>query len=121
MDSEKSASYLDLHLETDTQGELSTKLYDKRDEFNFPFLCGYIPSAPAYRVYVSQLICYSRACKVYIDFLDRAVCLTQKLLTQSYVVPRLLSSLKKFYGRHHQLIERYGVFVSKMNADVGLP
>ena len=124
-DSEKSASYLDLHLEIDTQGELSTKLYDKRDDFNFPivnfpFLCGNIPSAPAYGVYVSQLIRYSRACKAYIDFLDRAVRLTQKLLTQGYVVPRLLSSLKKFYGRHHQLIERYGVSVSKMSADVGL-
>ena len=51
-DSEKSASYLDLHLEIDTQGELSTKLYDKRDDFNFPivnfpFLCCNIPSAPA--------------------------------------------------------------------------
>jgi hypothetical protein len=36
-------------------------LYDKRDDFNFPtvnfpFLCSNIPTAPAYGVYMSQLI-----------------------------------------------------------------
>ena len=31
-----SASYLDLHLEIDSEGRLTTKLYDKRDDFNFP-------------------------------------------------------------------------------------
>jgi hypothetical protein len=30
-----SASYLDLHLELDGEGRLTTKLYDKRDDFNF--------------------------------------------------------------------------------------
>ena len=58
----RSASYFDLHLEIDTKGKLNTKLYDKRDDFNFPmvnfpFLSSNIPSAPAYGVYVSQLIC----------------------------------------------------------------
>ena len=124
-DSRKSASYLDLHLEIDSQGRLSTRLYDKRDDFNFPivnfpFLCSNIPSAPAYGVYVSQLIRYSRACGTYIDFLSRATRLTQKLLTQGYVAPRLLSSLKKFYGRHHALIDKYGISISQMSADVGL-
>jgi hypothetical protein len=52
----KSASYLDLHLEIDAGGKLNTKLYDKRDDFNFPivnfpFLCSNIPAAPAYGVY----------------------------------------------------------------------
>ena len=30
-----SASYLDLHLEIDSEWRLRTKLYDKRDDFNF--------------------------------------------------------------------------------------
>ena len=43
----------DLHLETDSKGELRTKLYDKRDDFdfpivNFPFMSSNIPAAPAY-------------------------------------------------------------------------
>ena len=35
-DTDTSASYLDLHLEIDSEGRLRTKLYDKRDDFNFP-------------------------------------------------------------------------------------
>ena len=61
-----SSSYLDCYLYIDN-GKLATKLYDKRHDFNFPivnfpFLSSNIPSAPAYGVYVSQLIRYARAC-----------------------------------------------------------
>ena len=71
-----SASYLDLLLERDPHNNLCTKLYDKRDDFNFPivnfpFLCSNIPSSPAYGVYISQLIRYARTCHKYCDFLDR--------------------------------------------------
>ena len=34
-DTDRSASYLDLHREIDSEGRLRTKLYDKRDYFNF--------------------------------------------------------------------------------------
>jgi hypothetical protein len=41
---DRSASYLDPHLEIDREGQLRTKLYDKGDDFyfhtvNFPFIC----------------------------------------------------------------------------------
>jgi hypothetical protein len=60
-DADRSASYLDLHLEIDSEGRLRMKLYDKRDDFNFPivnfpFVCSNIPAAPAYGVYISHLI-----------------------------------------------------------------
>jgi hypothetical protein len=35
-DTDRSASYLDLLLEIDSEGRLRTKLYDKRDNFKFP-------------------------------------------------------------------------------------
>ena len=35
---DRSASYLDLHLEIDSEGWLRTILYDKRDDFNFPIV-----------------------------------------------------------------------------------
>ena len=35
---DRSASYLDLHLEIDSEGRLRTKLFDKRDDFNFPMV-----------------------------------------------------------------------------------
>ena len=79
------ASYLDLQLEIDSDGRLRTKHYDKREDFNFPivifpFICSYILAAPAYEVYTSQLIRYSRACGSYQDLLDRGLLLTRKLL-----------------------------------------
>jgi len=51
----------DLFFEHDINGTLTTKLYDKRDDFNFfivkyPFLDSNIPSSPAYGIYMSQLI-----------------------------------------------------------------
>ena len=122
-DSARSASYLDLLLEIDEDGKLMTKLYDKRDDFsfqivNFPFLCGNIPSAPAYGVYISQLIRYARACRKYTDFVYRAKLLTNKLLKQGYAVRRLRSSLQKFYGRHHELVDKYGATISNMRNDL---
>ena len=33
-----SAPYLDLHPEIDSEVRLRTKLYDKREDFNFPFV-----------------------------------------------------------------------------------
>jgi hypothetical protein len=55
-DIDRSGSYFDLHLKIDSEGRLRTKLYDKRDYFNFPivnfsFICSNILAAPAYGVY----------------------------------------------------------------------
>ena len=41
-DTDTSASYLDLHLEIDSEGRLKTKLYDKRDYLNFPTFHVYV-------------------------------------------------------------------------------
>ena len=99
-----SASYLDLHLEINSEGRLRTKLYDKRDDFNFPivnfpFICSNIPATPAYGVYtgISQMIWYSRACGSYQDFNDRGLLLTRKLLNQGFLLVKLKSSLRKIY------------------------
>ena len=105
-DTDRSASYIDLHLEIDSEGRLRTKVYDKRDDFNFPmlnfpFIWSNIPAAPAYGVYISRLIRYSRACGSYQDFLDRGLLLTRKLLIQGFLLIKLKSSLQKFYRRHH--------------------
>jgi hypothetical protein len=61
---------------------------------NFTFICSNIPAAPAYGVYISQLIRYSRACGSYQDFLDRGLLLTRKLLNQEFLLVNLKSSLR---------------------------
>ena len=117
-DTDRLASYLDLHLKIDNEGRLRTKLYDKRDDFNFPilnfpFICSNIPAAPAYRVYISQLMRYHRACGSYQDFLYRGL-----LLNQGFLLVKVKSSLQKCYGRHHDLLDRYEISVSQMTKDM---
>jgi hypothetical protein len=95
-DAARSTSYLDLHLKIDSEGQLRTKLYDNRDDFNFPifnfpFICSNIPAAPAYVVYISQLILHSRACGSYHNFLDKRFLLTRKLLKQGFILDKLKS------------------------------
>ena len=118
-----SASYLDLTLSIDTEGKLCTKLYDKRDDFdftivNFPYLDSNIPSSPAYGVFISQLIRYSRSCCKYEDFVSRSRLLTSKLMKQGYQQPRLKAALNKFYGRNHDLLDHYNVSVSHLSSQL---
>jgi hypothetical protein len=110
-DRDRCASYLDLQLEVHSEGLLKTKLYDKRDDFNlsivnFSFICSNIPAAPVCGVYISQLIRYVRACGSYQDFLDRVLglLLTRNLLNQGFIMVKLKSSLRTFYGCHHDLV-----------------
>ena len=116
------ADYLDLTFIIDSGGKLSTRLYDKRDDFdfhivNFPFLSSNIPSGPSYGVYISQLIRYARCCSHYDDFRYRHKCLVDRLLSQGYKALRLEKSFKKFYGRYQDLIEKYRRSVNAMVSD----
>ena len=71
-----------------------------------------------YGVCLSQLIRYYRACGFFHDFLDRGLLLARKLLNQWFIRVKLKSSLRKFYGRHHDLVNRYGISVSQMTTDM---
>ena len=118
-DADHRASYLDLDLSYDRYTRLQVKLYDKRDDFtlniaNFPFLISNIPQSPAYGVYVSQLIRYARASSAYSDFLVRSRLLTRKWLGQGYNRFKLITTFKKFYGRHYHLIGKFQLSVTNM-------
>ena len=63
--SDTEAPFLDLNLFI-SNGTVSTKIYDKRDDFdfdiaNFPFLDSDVPRRTSYGVYISQLIRFARA------------------------------------------------------------
>ena len=125
-ESNTSASFLDLLLSIERDGQLHTSIYDKRDDFNFhitnfPFLSSNIPTSPAYGVFILQLIRYARACSSYGCFILRATRLSNKLLEQGYVKERLKSSLRKFYGRYGDLIKQYEVSLTQMLNDILWP
>ena len=129
IESTTSASYLDLLLSIGRHGQPHTSIYDKRDDFNFHITDfsfpssnikknTNIPSSPAYGVFISQLIRYARACSSYECFILRARRLSSKLLKQGYLVERLKSSFRKFYGRYGDLIRQYEVTLSRMLHDI---
>ena len=116
-DTTSSSSFLDLY-----SGQLSTKIYDKRGDFNFkiinfPNMCSNIPASPAYGVYVSQLIRYARASRNYSDFFQRHLYLRNRLLGQRYENIRLIRSLRKLIFRYQDLVEIYSVSAEKIISD----
>ena len=70
--SDKKAAFLDLHLSI-SNDIVSTKIYDKRDNFDFdivifPFLDDDVPRSTSYGVYIAQLIRFARASSYVTDF-----------------------------------------------------
>ena len=83
------AHFLDLDLSI-TNGIVSSRMYDKRDYFNFeivyfPYLDGYFPRFPSYGLYISQLIRFARVCSNVSDFNNRNQILTVKLIKHCYI------------------------------------
>ena len=78
------APFLDLHPSI-VNGFVSSKIYDKRDDFdfdmivNFPFLDGDVSRRASYGVYISQFIRFTRVCDHVADFNALNKCLTAKL------------------------------------------
>ena len=111
--SDTEAAFLDLHLSI-YNDIVSTKIYDKRDDFdfeivNFPFLDGDVPRSTSYGVYISQLIRFARASSYVVDFNTRNKLLTQKLLKQGYRYHKLRKTFSKFYRRYYDLISKFQV------------
>ena len=111
--SDTEAPFLDLNLSI-TNGIVSSKIYDKRDDFNFdtvnfPFLDGDVTRSPSYGVYISQLIRFARVCSNVDDFNNRNLVLTAKLLKQGYRYHKIRKAFSKFYHRHSELIVKYNI------------
>ena len=111
--SDTEAPFLDLNFSI-TNGIVSPKIYDKRDDFNFeivnfPFLDGDVPRSPSYGVYISQLIRFARVCSNVDDFNNRNLFLTAKLLKQGYRYHKIRKAFSKFYHRHSEFIVKYNI------------
>ena len=109
--SDTEAPFLDLHLSI-SNGFVSSKIYDKRDDFdivNFPFLDGDVPRSTSYGVYISQLIRFARVSSHVVDFNARNKSLTAKLLQQGYRYHKLRKTFSKFYRRHYELVSKFNV------------
>ena len=111
--SDTEAPFLDLNLSI-TNGIVSFKNYDKRDDFNFeivnfPFVDGDVPRSPSYGAYISQLIRFASVWSNVDDFNNRNLFLTAKLLKQGHRYHKIRKAFSKFYRRHSVLIVKYNI------------
>jgi len=108
--------YLDLDLEI-RNGNIHSKLFDKRDAFgfsiiNFPDLSGNIPVKQSYGVFVSQLIRYGRCCMHAVDFIARTKILVHKLQNQGFKSQQLKRVFEKFARCNYEHLFKYNQSIS---------
>ena len=109
--SDTEAPFLDLHLSI-SNGFVSSKIYDKRDDFdfdtvNFAFLDADVPRSTSYGVYISQLIRFASVSSHVADSNARNKRLTAKLLQQCNRYHKLRKTFSKFYRRHYELVSKF--------------
>ena len=112
--------YLDAYIKTgDTTTPFRISIYDKRDDFtfrivNFPHMDSNIPANPAYGVYISQLVRYSRICTSKVDFMNRLRGLSLRLRQQGFLTNLLQRTFTKFFNRHGLIVVKYGATLREM-------
>ena len=114
----KEASFLDTSIEI-RENRFITKLYDKRDAFdfeivNYPNLSGNLPKKTMYGVFISQIVRYSIACMEYENFINRCNQLTTKLKGQGYEVFMLKLTLKKTLMRYPNIKTKYNTYFDSL-------
>ena len=107
------ASFLNIHL-TISDGFVKTKIYNKRDDFdfdivNFLFLDGDVPRLTSYGVNISQFIRFGRVSSHVDHFNTRNKVLTAKLLIQGYSYHKFRNAFSEFHRRHFDIVSKYNV------------
>ena len=101
--SDTEAPFWDLHLSI-SNGCVSSKIYDKRDDFDFDVANFPLFMAMFHGVYISKVIRFARVCSHVEDLSACNKCLMAKLLKQGNRYHKLRKVFSKFYRRHYELI-----------------
>ena len=107
------APFSDLNLSI-TNVIVSSKIYDKRDDFNFEIvnflflMAMFLAPLPMVHIYFSAYS-FLRVCSNVDDFNNINLFLTAMLLKQGYRYHKILKSFSKFYHRHSELIVKYTI------------
>ena len=111
--SDAEAPFLGLRLSV-SNGFVSSKIYDKRDDFgfavvDFPFLDGDVPRSASCGVCVSRLVRFAGVSGRVVGFSARGGGLTARLLQRGFRCRRLRGAFSKFYRRHYELVSKFNV------------
>ena len=97
-----------------SNGIVSTKIYDKRDDFDivFSFWIVMFSVVPLMGFTFLQLIRFARVCSHVTNVNARNKSLTAQLLQQGYLYHKLRKTFSKFYPRHYELVSKFkNIFV----------
>ena len=109
---DKRCTFLDIDISINRNKTITTKIYDKRDDFNFtinnfPNLSGNIHNARSHGIVISQLIRYCKVCMESKDFITRIKTMMEKLVSQYFDLTLLRKKFCTFYDKYYHLIEKY--------------
>ena len=84
-DDDKKCNFLDINIKINNTQTITTKLYDKRNDFNFtvnnfPIMSSNILFDRTHGIIISQLLRYSKVCIQYDDSINEAHILVNKLV-----------------------------------------
>ena len=84
-----------------SNGTVSTKIYYKRDDFdfdivNFPFLDGDVPRHTSYGIYISQLIRFARASQILMTLTTVIKPLLPNFLGRAIVILNFVRRFRNF-------------------------
>ena len=117
-----SASFLDLALAIN-EGVIDTKLFDKRDAFNFsvvrmPYKCSNIPCKMFYSTSGAEILRICRATSHYNFFLLSARNLIDRKRKQGADTQGIQRVITKMIGRHLKPFEKYGIAPEQIALDI---
>ena len=117
-----SGSFLDLALAIG-EGVIDTKLFDKRDAFNFsvvrmPYKCSNIPKKMFFSTIGAEILRICRATSHYNFFLVSARSLITRMRSQGADTQGIHKFINKMIGRHPKPFEKYGISSEKIALDV---
>ena len=103
----ENVSFLDLSI-TKSNGQLSMKLFDKRDEFPFsivrmPFSSSNMPRSMFYGSIGAEILRIGRVSSSLDNFISSSKVLISRSIKQGANILYLKKTLKKIYGRHDVL------------------
>ena len=105
-------SFLDLKITKEDNGQLSMKLFDKRDDFPFsivrlPFSSSNMPTSMFYSSIGAEILRIGRVSSSLNNFLSSSKSLIKRALKQGASISRLEKTLKKTYGRQ-EVLKKFG-------------
>ena len=105
---------------------IDTKLFDKRDAFNFsvvrmPYKCSNIPKKMFYSTIGAEILRICRATSHYNLFLISARNLIDRMRKQGADTQGIQRGITKMIGHHLKPFEKYGIAAEQIALDISSP